>query len=600
MVLAEDLAKQQRSISVAEFFEKNKHLLGFDSPTRGIITTIKEAVDNALDACEEAEVLPDIFVGVRRVDADVYRITVEDNGPGIVPENVPPVFGKLLYGSRFHQIRQSRGQQGIGISAAVLYAQLTTGTPALVVSRTGAKARAHRFELMIRTETNEPEIVSHEEIDWDRMHGTRLEIQFKSTLAAKKRLVDYLRLTAIVNPHARITADIDGEVTTFERVASEVPPCPKPVLPHPHGIEFGALKRIAAASTGTIDEFLVGSFSRVGKKTADDMIALAGLKPSRKVKNLDADELRRLLDAMQSVKVPAPPAQQCLSPIGEDLICRGLEKEIALDFVRARTRPSAVHGGHSFIIEAAIGYGGKIPAEGNAQIFRFANRVPLLYQQGACAITNCISQVNWKNYGLSQQGLPVGPALVMVHVASTNVPFTSESKDAVASIPEIEREIVLVLQELGRELKAYLSRRERKKQQDDRARAICSIIPEIAAKVSEIVELPLVDTSPIEGRIMRRVVAKKRTHDGKVRIDVNNYTGGEVTLVLYNLSRDAATDANPRPDFVDEIDGEYNKVWRCTLAPGAAWRVVYTGAGDGSLDLRGVEDGRKVVVDLDV
>lgn len=600
MVLAEDLARQQRSISVAEFFEKNKHLLGFDSPTRGIITTIKEAVDNALDACEEAEVLPDIFVGVRRVDAEVYRITVEDNGPGIVPENVPLVFGKLLYGSRFHQIRQSRGQQGIGISAAVLYAQLTTGTPALVISRTGAKASAHRFELMIRTETNEPEIVSHEEIDWDRMHGTRLEIQFKSTLAAKKRLLDYLRLTAIVNPHARVTADIDGEVTTFERVSSEVPPCPKPILPHPHGIEFGALRRLAAASTGTVDEFLIGSFSRVGKKTADEMIALAGLKPSRKVKNLDADELKRLLDAMQSVKVPAPPAQQCLSPIGEDLICRGLEKEIQLDFVRARTRPSAVYGGHSFIIEAAIGYGGKIPPEGNAQLFRFANRVPLLYQQGACAITNCVAQVNWRNYGLSQQGLPTGPALVMVHVASTNVPFTSESKDAVASIPEIEREIVLVLQELGRELKTYLSRRERKKLQDDRARAICSIIPEIAAKVSEIVELPLVDTSPIEGKIMRKVVAKKRTSDGKVCIDVNNYTAGEVTLVLYSLSRDAGEDAEPRPDFVDEIDGEYNKVWRCTLAPGAVWRVVYTGAGDGSLDLRGVEDGRKVVVDLDV
>ncbi len=320
MVLAEDLAKQQRSISIAEFFEKNKHLLGFDSPpTRGIITTIKEAVDNALDACEESEVLPpDIFVGIKRVDAEVYRITVEDNGPGIVPENVPLVFGKLLYGSRFHQIRQSRGQQGIGISAAVLYAQLTTGIPTLVVSRTGgAKARAHRFELMIKTETNEPEIVSHEEIDWDRTHGTRIEIQFKSTLAAKKRLADYLRLTAIVNPHARITADIDGEVTTFERVSGEVPPCPKPILPpHPHGIEFGgALKRIAAASTGTVEEFLVGSFSRVGKKTADEMIALAKLKPSRKVNKLDADELKRLLEAMQAVKVPAPPpAQQCLSP----------------------------------------------------------------------------------------------------------------------------------------------------------------------------------------------------------------------------------------------------------------------------------------------
>jgi DNA topoisomerase-6 subunit B len=600
MVLAEDLARQQRSISVAEFFEKNKHLLGFDSPTRGIITTVKEAVDNALDACEEAEVLPDIFVGIKKVDAEVYRITVEDNGPGIVPENVPLVFGKLLYGSRFHQIRQSRGQQGIGISAAVLYAQLTTGTPALVISRTGAKARAHRFELMIRTETNDPEIVSHEEVDWDRTHGTRIEIQFKSTLAAKKRLLDYLRLTAIVNPHARVTADIDGEMTVFERVSSEVPPCPKPVLPHPHGIEFGALKRIAAANAGTVEEFLIGSFSRVGKKTADEMIALAKLDPARETKSLDAEELKRLLDAMQSVRVPAPLAQQCLSPIGEDLICKGLEKEIQLDFVSARTRPSSVFGGHSFVIEAAIGYGGKIPPEGSAQLFRFANRVPLLYQQGACAITNCVSQVNWKGYGLSQQGLPTGPVLVMVHVASTNVPFTSESKDAVASIPEIEREIVLVLQELGRELKSYLSRRDKKKQQDDRARAICSVIPEIALKVSEIVELPLVDTSPIEGRIMRKVVAKKRTIDGKVHIDVNNYTAKEVPIVLYNLSRDKAADAEPRPDFVDEMDGEYNKVWRCALAPGAAWRIVYTGAGDGSLDLRGVEDNVKVVVDLDV
>ncbi len=600
MVLAEDLAKQQRSISVAEFFEKNKHLLGFDSPTRGIITTVKEAVDNALDACEEAEVLPDIFVAIRKIGSDVYRITVEDNGPGIVAKNVPYVFGKLLYGSRFHQIRQSRGQQGIGISAAVLYAQLTTGVPAQVISRTGADEPAHRFELMIKTETNEPDILVHEEIDWDRTHGTRIEIEFKSTLAAKKRLLEYLRYTAVVNPHARITADIDGEVTVFERVSSEVPPCPKAILPHPHGIEFGALKRIAAGSSATLDEFLVNSFSRVGKKTAEEMIALANLKPRRKVKGLEAEELKRLLEAMQQVKVPAPPAQQCLSPISEDLIRKGLEKEIPLDFIKARTRPSTVFSGHSFIIEAAIGYGGKLPAEGSGQILRFANRVPLLYQQGACAITNCVAEVNWKAYGLSQQGLPAGPVLIMVHVASTNVPFTSESKDAIASIPEIEREIVLVLQELGRELKAYLNRRDKKKQQDDRARAICSIIPEIAAKVSDIVELPPLDTSPIEGKIMRKLVAKKRTCDGTVSIDVHNYTAREIAVTLYNLSRDDAHDASLKPDFVDEFDGEYNKVWKCLLAPGAAWQVTYSGTGDGSIDLRGVEENQKVVVDLDV
>src|SRR5512136_2363428 len=160
MVLADELARQQRSISVAEFFERNKHLLGFDSPTRGIITTIKEAVDNALDACEEAMVLPDIYIGIRRQPQDVIRIIVEDNGPGIVPRQIPFVFGKLLYGSRFHQIKQSRGQQGIGISAAVLYAQLTSGLPTLVISRTGPESPAYRFEVQINIETNEPDLVS--------------------------------------------------------------------------------------------------------------------------------------------------------------------------------------------------------------------------------------------------------------------------------------------------------------------------------------------------------------------------------------------------------------------------------------------------------
>jgi DNA topoisomerase-6 subunit B len=600
VALAEDLAAQQRSISVAEFFEKNKHLLGFDSPTRGIITTVKEAVDNSLDACEEAEVLPDIFVAIMKVDRDIYRITVEDNGPGIVPANVPFVFGKLLYGSRFHQIKQSRGQQGIGISAAVLYAQLTTGVPATVISRTGAREPAHRFELMIRTEINEPDIISHEVIDWDRIHGTRVEIEFKSTLSTKKRLLDYLRYTAVVNPHARIRADIDGELTTFERVSEEVPPPSRAIAPHPHGIEFGMLKRMALGSAQPLEEFLISSFSRVGKKGAEEIIKVSGLKGTRKVAVLGSDELKSLLEAMQTVPIPPPPSSQCLSPIGEEMIVRGLDKEFQMDFVRAKTRRSQVFSGHPFVVEAAIGYGGKLPQDGAAQILRFANRVPLLYQQGACAITNAVSEVNWKAYGLSQQGLPVGSLLILVHIASTNVPFTSESKDAVAAIPEIEREIVLTLQDLGRELKAYLNRRERNKQQEDRARAICSIIPEIAAKVSEIVERPVVDTSQIEGQIMQKVVAKRRSGDGIVEISIHNYSQKPVSLTLFNLSPDSGADAKPRPDFIDTVGDEYNKVWKCTLEPKEQWRVRYSGNGGGTFDLRGVEDGKKVVVDLEI
>jgi DNA topoisomerase-6 subunit B len=600
MVLAEELAKQQRSISVAEFFEKNKHLLGFDSPTRGVITTIKEAVDNALDACEEAQVLPDIYISIKKTGPEIFRIIVEDNGPGIVPAQVPFVFGKLLYGSRFHQIRQTRGQQGIGISAAVLYAQLTSGLPTVVISRTGVKEPAHKFEIQIKIETNEPDVISQQPIEWDRIHGTRVQIEFKSTMSAKKKLLEYLRYTSVVNPHARFRVELDDEAFTFERVSQEVIACPVAIQPHPHGIEFGQLKRMAAASDEKLIDFLVNGFSRVGKKTAQEMCDKAGLKPALKVKGLGTDELKDLLAAMQSVAVPAPPTTQCLSPIGEDLIRRGLDKEFQMDFVAARTRPSSVYSGHPFVVEAAIGYGGRLETEGNATILRFANRVPLMYQQGACAITECITNVNWKAYNISQQGLPLGQVLILVHVASTNVPFTSESKDAIASIPEIEKEIVLALQDLGRELKTFLSRRDRNKLAEDRARAVCAVIPEIAVKVSEIVEKPVVDTTPIEGRLMRKLIAKKWTRNGKVTIEANNYTGSDVEISVYDISADNAADADMPPAFSTEMDGQFTKVWKMAIPKQTVWRVTYTGKGGGMLDIRGIEDNKKMVVDLDV
>ena len=600
MVLADELAKQQRSISVAEFFEKNKHLLGFDSPTRGVITTIKEAVDNALDACEEAQVLPDIFISIKKVSNDIFRIIVEDNGPGIVPAQVPFVFGKLLYGSRFHQIRQTRGQQGIGISAAVLYAQLTSGVPTIIISRTGAKESAFKCEIQIKIETNEPDIISQQPFEWDRIHGTRVQIEFKSTMSAKKKLLEYLKYTSIVNPHARFRVELDDEAFTFDRVSHEIIACPVAIQPHPHGIEFGQLKRMAAASDQKLLDFLVEGFSRVGKKSAQEMCDQAGLKSTVKAKGLTAHELKALLAAMQAVAVPAPLSTQCLSPIGEELIRRGLDKEFQMDFVAARTRPASVFSGHSFVVEAAIGYGGKLPPEGNAIILRFANRVPLMYQQGACAITSCISNINWKLYNISQQGLPTGPILILVHVASTNVPFTSESKDAIASIPEIEKEIVLALQDLGRDLKLFVSRRDKNKVAEDRARAVCAIIPEIALKVSEIVEKPLVDTSPIEGKLMRKLIAKKWTRDGKVTIELSNYTGHEGEIAVYDISSDNAADALPKASFISETDNQFTKVWKASVPPQTVWRVSYSGKGGGLLDIRGIDDNKKMVVDLDV
>ena len=599
MSLAEELAKQQRSISVAEFFERNKHLLGFDSPTRGIITTIKEAVDNALDACEEAMELPDIFLSVSRQDREIYRIVIEDNGPGIIPDQIPFIFGKLLYGSRFHPIRQSRGQQGIGISAAVLYAQLTAGVPTIIVSRTGPEYPAHECAIQINIDTNEPEVLTRREIEWDRTHGTRIQIEFKSTLAAKKRLIEYLRYTSVVNPHARIRLEIDGEVFMFDRVSDEVIACPRAIKPHPHGIEVGQIRRMLQAAPGTLESFLMSSFSKIGKKTAEEICRIAKLSCTADAPSLSANEQKRLIEAMQMVKVPPPPISQCLSPIGEDLIIRGLEKEFQMDFVKARTRPGSVFSGHPFIIEAAIGYGGKLAADGNAQILRFANRVPLMYQQGACAITSAISAMNWKNYAVAQAGLPTGPLLILVHVASTSVPFTSESKDAIASIPEIEREITLGLQDLARDLKIFLSRRDRNRLQEDRARAVCAILPELAEKVAEIVELPKPDISSIEGRIMHKLIVRKTVSEGIVRVEIKNYTAGQASLSLYTITRDSENNADPPPDFLTKMDEDFTRVWQVVVDPGKVWTTTYSGSAHGTVEIRGIDPRNVVMVDRD-
>ncbi|HEB37778.1 MAG TPA: DNA topoisomerase VI subunit B, partial [Thermoplasmatales archaeon] len=146
--IAYELAKKQREISVAEFFERNKHILGFGNPTRAIVTAVKEAVDNSLDACEDARIPPDIVVEIREGEREgECLIAVEDNGPGIVEKHIPPIFGKLLYGSRFHAIRQSRGQQGIGISAVVLYGQLSTGKHAKILSKIGENEPAYLYEI---------------------------------------------------------------------------------------------------------------------------------------------------------------------------------------------------------------------------------------------------------------------------------------------------------------------------------------------------------------------------------------------------------------------------------------------------------------------
>src|SRR5712671_1823776 len=498
-ISAVEMGARQREISVSEFFTKNRHLLGFDNPRKALLTCVKEAVDNALDAAEEAGILPDVLVNVEVAAANGapppppsqatrFRVTVIDNGPGIVRQQIPPIFAKLLYGSKFHRLRMSRGQQGIGISAAGMYAQLTTGKPVQIISRTGARAAAHYFEVQIDTKKNEPRIVENKKIDWEHPRGTQVALEIDGRYQKGRASVDeYLEQVAIANPHVQLVYRTpEGETREYPRTIQELPPQPKEIKPHPYGIEFGILLRMLHdTKSHTLAGFLAAEFSRVSSAVAQEICGTAKLSPNAKPRTIHGGDAEALYKAIQSTKIMAPPSN-CISPIGEKAILHGLYRQIKGDFYTAVTRPPAVYRGNPFIIEAGLAFGrgpdqaaptAEAPAvplaEGEqqdddnelARVIRYANRVPLLYQQSACATFKSVLETSWRNYGVAQSrgALPAGPMVVFVHMASVWVPFTSESKEAIADYDEIRTEIRLALQECGRRLGVFLRKRERAK-----------------------------------------------------------------------------------------------------------------------------------------
>ncbi|HET6372154.1 MAG TPA: DNA topoisomerase VI subunit B [Candidatus Polarisedimenticolia bacterium] len=488
---AESLASRQREISVSEFFTKNRHLLGFDNPAKALLTAIKEAVDNSLDACEEAGILPKLEITMGEVEEDRFRITVTDNGPGIMKAQIPKIFGKLLYGSKFHTLKQSRGQQGIGISAAGMYSQLTTGKPVRIVSRTGKGKPAHVYEIQIDTRKNAPEVLTEGTVEWPRDHGTSVEMELQATYKKGRRSVDdYVSQTALANPHAEIVyTDPKGETFHHPRLSQDLPREPIAIKPHPYGVELGVLiKMLKETRSRNLRGALQADFSRVSGKVADEIAAAAGLRPEARPHSLSPAEVERLFRAIPKVKIMSPPTS-CLSPIGETLIQEGLTRMIpGCDFYAAVTRSPAVYRGNPFQIEAGLAYGGPLPADELSDLWRFANRVPLQYQQAACAMTRSVILNDWKNYGLMQSrgGLPTAPMVVFVHMASAWVPFTSESKEAIAAYPEIVKEIRLALQECGRRLGAFLRHRRRVEDAEKKRSYIEKYIPHIGIALKEI------------------------------------------------------------------------------------------------------------------
>ncbi len=647
---AEAMATKQRDISVSEFFAKNRHLLGFDNPRKALLTAVKEAVDNSLDACEEAGILPELWVHIEQTGENRFKVGVQDNGPGIVKKQIPLIFGKLLYGSKFHRLRMSRGQQGIGISAAGMYGMLTTGKPVKILSKISLRKPAHYYEIQIDTKKNHPEIlngkgegvdippneagrayIERHEIEWVAEYdpqgdkppepvksGTRVTIEMEAKYQRGRGSVDdYLEQTVIANPHITLHyVDPEGNQKTYPRSTLRLPAEPREIKPHPYGIELGRLvTMLKETKAPTLSQFLVSSFSRVSPAVARRICEEAKVSTRASTKRIGRQEADSVYQAIQRTKIKAP-ATDCISPIGEELLLKGLHHVVPGEFYCAATRPPSVYRGNPFQIEVALAYGGtshvqKVSLEvlsqllhesdartlrqfivntfdglgGEAadrilreakfgtrqspgklkpadvkrlheamrnvnlsegqvmQLLRYANRVPLQFKLRDCAITESVLGMNWRPYGLSQSrgSLPTGPVTVMVHIASVWVPFTSESKEAIAGYPEIQRELRLGLQAVGRKLGVYLRRRNRVKQEGERRSIFLRYLGEVATAVSVI-------NGTNRDRLFEQLlkVAKRKTSEADVRLDdrgkkIEEDDFGDNVLIVEQPAVDAAS-----------------------------------------------------------
>ena len=547
MVDARDISSKQKQIAVSEFFEKNKHFLGFDSLQRSLITAVKEAVDNSLDACEEARILPEIKVEINRLKSDDIELISQDNGPGIPRDAIENVFGKFLLGSRFHAIRQTRGQQGIGITGVVMYSQLTTGAKTRVISKIKNDSSAVFVELGLDTRKNKAikskerrEVWIDENTGEEVIHGLKIATIMKAKYQRGKQSVfQYLRMTSIVNPHATISLtvkDRDGEIieeAKWIRTSERLPRVVEEIKPHPHGIQLGTLQRMLRESEEKrMTSFLRHNFSGVSMRAAKELLSSSEIEEVRNPKRISSEDAKKLVDAFQKVKL-LPPPTDCLSPIDDLLIKKGLSKAIDSRFASTVTRLPTVSQGNPFQIEVGLVFGGDLSAEGPIEVLRFANRVPLMYQQGGCALTKAIESINWKQYGLDHpggKGLPKGAAAVLIHLASTNVQFTSEAKEAVSDNEEVSAEIRKGLLEVGRGLKNHLKKNTQRKKAREKFELVNVILPEIAKKTSKILGREEPDLAPVITQIMNAVFCEEELGWDKEKklatcsIKIFNYT----------------------------------------------------------------------------
>ncbi|MDE1868383.1 MAG: DNA topoisomerase VI subunit B [Candidatus Micrarchaeota archaeon] len=485
---AEEIFKEFKEHSISEFFKKNRQMLGYSGKIRSLVTVVHEYVTNGLDACEEAGILPDIGVEVKEVAEEKYKITITDNGPGIPSKFVGKALATILAGTKFHRYVQQRGQQGIGAAGCTLFSQMTTGQPIAVRSCTGT-GKAFSCKIAIDTMNNKPVVTEMEDLP-DKFRGLSVEGIFADVKYENSDhgVYEYLRRTALSNPHAQIKfIDPEGKESLFVRAVDKVPERPKPTKPHPLGLFINDLLEFAHSSESRkISSFLADTFARVTPNKVDELKPFAKTVDFEKSpKQLTWEDAESLIKAFKEVKWIAPDATT-ITAIGEEQIKVALKNILNPEFMNVVERkPKVFRGGIPFIVEAAVAFGGtsgRETSEGYAgNVLRFANRVPLLFDSGTCAITIAAKNVDWKRYSIDIDTQPVS---IFVNVSSVHIPYSGVGKEAIAQEDEIIEEIKLAVMEAARGVQHYISGKHKAAEEATRYKTIMRYAKQLAQDVA--------------------------------------------------------------------------------------------------------------------
>ena len=498
---------EYQSISPADFFYRNREIAGFSNPSRATYTAVRELIENSLDACESRIVPPDIFLRITEVDdhknteTNIYTLRVEDNGTGVPAEHVPMAFGQVFYGSKY-ELKQARGTFGLGGTMAVLYGQITTHKPVQITSSTGGEL--HEFTMNIDIQNNRANIIKHNvKANPTKWQGVAIELQMDGDYSRiMYRLIEYLKQTAMVVPYADITyVDPKGRLYKFERGTTKMPPLPESVLPHPHGVDVETFRRlIANKKAKNMKQFMMDNFQGVGAITAERFLELAEVNPNMNPKKLTPEDIVRIVRSTKEYSDFKRPIASCLSPIGEELMETGIKKELGLteeDYIQVVTRKPSTYLGYPFIVEAAVATGKTIRKTHGPgiTIYRFANRIPLLFDEGSGVIWKAANKnINWKTYSVENDT----PLVIAVHVCSTKIPYKSVGKEFMADQPEVEKEITNAIREASRGVRSFIRRRSRLQRERRRLNIFAKFLPKIAefsAKLAERNNMP--DIEPL-------------------------------------------------------------------------------------------------------